>query len=1423
MSSDKQKELEDRRARLSPEKRALLEQRLRNAKPEAASQAIPRRRSAEPARLSFAQQRLWFLDRLHPRMIAYNVPLLYRLRGPLDEPAFHKSLDEIVRRHEILRAVFAEAEGEGRQTVRDAGPAQVVVQDVRDTADPVEAARRFAAEQGRQVIDLTQGPPCRFGLTRSADDEHFLLALFHHIVFDGWSTEVFLRELAACYEAFSMGKPCPLPELSIQYADFAEWQRETFGSAPPEKSLAYWKRLLTGELDVFELPTDRPRPPSQTFQGALLRRPLTKQLSEQVQTFSHREGVTAFVTLMAAWNVLLCRYTGQEDILVGSALAGRDWPGVEPLIGFFVNTVLLRTDLSGDTQFRGVVQRVREGALNAHEHQSVPFEKIVELIRLGRDRSGSQLFQTVFGMESAPSAVLEFGGLTLCEEESGTGTAKFDIAVVAGERGERLVLSAEYDTDLFDARSIAAMLGHYEVLLQGAIDSPEAHISELPLLRAEERERLLREWNAPVTDLPPPCCIHEAFEAQARKTPEAVAVEWQDQHLTYRELDAQAGAIAQRLRALNVPPGTAVGLFMAKRPAAIAGLLGTLKAGCVYLPIDPAYPDERVAFLLEDAQARVALTTKTLADRLSHCGAQALCMDADCPAPADASESGERCAVTPEQAAYVIYTSGSTGKPKGVCVAHREAAWHFATMCRAYEIRPEDRVLQFASLGFDVSLEQILVALTSGATLVMAEAQDCVPAEFSSFLRAARINVSNIPPAFWQQWLEEGMGPGQAGFGPQLRLLIVGGDIAPLETVRKWQRNPATAAVRLVNAYGPTETVITATLFDVPSGFAETARSARIPIGRPLPGTETYILDKYRNPAPVGVVGDLYIGGNRLARGYLNRPELTQERFVAHPFSDCPGARLYRTGDLARYLPDGTIEFLGRADGQVKIRGFRIELGEIEGTLLRHASVREAVVLRREDRPGEPQLVAYVVAKEASPIGVHGLRDYLHTSLPDYMVPSVFVLLDTLPLTASGKVDRRALPEPSGERPEMDTAYAAPRTQVEMALADIWKAHLGLERIGTQDNFFFLGGHSLLAMRVMAQVRAKLGVDLPLRILFDRPTIEALAHSVESAQGGGTGAEAPPASVSHPYHPCIVVLRGEGTKRPLFCALGAGGIVYNYGALASRLDRDQPVYGLQYSHLDDMESIFQSVETIALRYVDAIRTVQPTGPYSLAGWSFGGVVAFEVAQQLRQQGEEIALLGMMDCSIMVRIENPIRRLLEAIRVQTIRAWNRFLIVFHTRAVIWAYVRDFLRQTGRASTDTGRRAPSLREYVRFIRSDIHQLYSMKQAGLAVPDAGENRLGMLQDSFIRGIVERLEANVTAHKQYVMRPYSGSVTLFRTSRDPYGFARRDSTLGWSMIAKGGVDVHVIESNHFALVREPYVGTLATMLQTCLDNVQQ
>ncbi|XQQ06569.1 MAG: amino acid adenylation domain-containing protein [Leptolyngbya sp. IPPAS B-1204] len=1077
---------------------------------------IPQSRPADLP-LSFAQQRLWFLEQLQPDSAVYHIPIAVRLTGTLNITQFEQALRVLLQRHESLRTNFQLINGQPAQAIRSAISLSLPIVDLMNLAvinqNVTEKIIKTLTLQAAQTpFDLVSDPLLRLILLRLSADQHILLLTLHHLITDGWSMEIFMRELAALYAGGT-----PLPELPIQYADFALWQRQWLQGKPLAVQLDYWKQQLGGDLPILQLPLDFPRSRMQTSRGGVVHFSLTADLSTRLKALAHQAGCTLFMTLLAAYKLLLYRYTGQTDLIVGSPIANRNRAEVEGLIGFFVNTLVLRTDLSGNPSFRELLQRVRQVTWAAYDHQDLPFEKLVEELHPERDLSYNPLFQTKFRLENAPTERLQVPGLTLDLLPQIAPVAKLDLSVDLYETSNGIVGSFEYNRGLFAPRTIERMVNHFCTLLDRIVDSPDQPISNLELFTATEKQRILVDWNQTQINYAQETFFHQLFESQAERTSDAIALIFNDQQITYRELNHRSNQLAHYLQNLGVGPEVVVGLCIDRTPEMIIGLLAILKAGGAYLPLDPTYPPERLAFMVTDAQIAIMLTQTAILHSILQPVAwlnsipTVIPLDQDWPMIARSPAHNPVCSLHPLNLAYLIYTSGSTGVPKGVWISHAGLVNLTEDKIRVCDVRAGDTVLQFFSFSFDASIPEIIMALGSGAKLCLAPAAQLLPGtDLLHLLHQQSITHITLTPSALSALPTADL--------PALRIVLVGGEAPAAELIQRWS-----IGRRFINAYGPTETTVNASM--VPCGnresvgefdnelnsefFSEPDNESTsdplLPTLRPSANKQLYILDRHLHPVPIGVIGELHIGGLGLARGYRHRPDLTAEKFIPNPFAHLCQAednRLYKTGDLACYLPDGRIKLLGRIDNQVKIRGFRIEPGEIAALLDQHPAVQTSLVTVRTI-DADPRLVAYVVldpaalpAPDSHPTPTE-LRRFLKTKLPDYLVPAAIVPLPALPLTPNGKVDLQALPAPN---PNRTAPLLQPRTDLEATLLQLFAQVLEVESLSIDDDFFDLGGHSLLATRLIAQLQTTLQLDISVADLFQAPTVADLAHHLTTQQ-----------------------------------------------------------------------------------------------------------------------------------------------------------------------------------------------------------------------------------------------------------------------------------------------------------------------------------
>jgi len=1335
--------------------------------------------------LSFAQQSLWFLHQMHPDTWVHNRPLAVRLTGRLNTDAMEESLNVIVNRHEALRTTFPMLQDSPVQVIHSTQPLKLRSVDLSmvPLPDREAQAKEILGEEARRPFDLAQGPVLRAAVVKVGKEDHLVIVTSHHIASDGWSDKVFLSELATAYNAITAGVPPDLPSLGIQYADFAAWEREKLQGERLEKLLTYWKGQMGSGFPRLKIPLGAsPRTATDPRRGAHQVLDLSVRLSEELNVLSKQEEVTLFMTLLAGFKTLLYRYTGQEDLMVATPTAGRRSEALEGVIGNFTNILGLRTDLSGNPSFRALLAHVRQVTLQGYLHQDLPLGRLAQALRAESGLSPIFPFQVMFNFRNFPSSALHFAGLHVSDFDFDHGIARFDLSVDIVEKSDRIRCLFEYDTAVFDSATIDRLICHYQTLLEGIVENPDTPLDSLPLLRSGEPLTVGENLAVTGDDNRGQGGIHNRFEEQVARTPTATAVSYDGQGLSYGELNARANQVAHYLRGLGVKPGTLVGISVERSLDMAAGLLGILKAGAAYVPLDPKYPMERLAFLLDDTKVTVVLAQQRLLSALPLRGRHCVSLDAEWPVIARENEENPASGnITPDHLAYVMYTSGSSGKPKGVLIRHGGVVHHSVAMAQHFALDPLDRMAQCGSISFDISVEEIFPSWISGASLIL-----CPPAVFTPgpdlirWIDDERITVLLLPTAFWHEWVYY-LERSQDAVPRCLRLVAIGGEKASADVLVKWKRIVGTQ-VRWVNTYGPTEATVTTTLYEPAPGSMTGAELTEVPIGGPIANSRIYILDRRLDPVPIGVVGELCIGGAGLAAGYLDRPELTAERFVPNPLSNERGDRLYRTGDLARFLPDGNAEFMGRIDSQVKLHGFRIELGEIEAVLNQHPSVQNSVVVVREDEISAKRLIAYIVGnKEMSSENLE-LRSFLQQKLPEYMVPSGFEFIEAFPLTANGKINRQALPAPKGIRPGGKATFVSPRNKPEAKLAEIWAKLLGVKQIGVYDNFFALGGHSLLAVRLFAEIEKEFKTRLPIASLFEQGTVAHLASLINRGSA--------PTSRSS-----LVAIQPLGVTRPFFCVHEFFGDVLCYVNLSRHMGAAQRFYALQPVGLDGDEEPFADFEAMAAHYIEEIRTVQPHGPYALGGLCSGGVVAFEMAQQLQARGEVVDVLALLDSWA------PKSR-------QGRAGWD------------WSFVRDFVRDL--PSWLMGSWQLNRFQWLNLIKLKIRRA-RVRWAATSAENYAPRLITEMADFFQFSERHRkvARAQSQALRQYRPRIYSGRITLFRARMQPL-FSPHDSDKGWRPLAAGGLTIKVVPGNHLGMLQEPHVQVLAEQLRVCLRSVE-
>jgi amino acid adenylation domain-containing protein len=1293
--------------------------------------------------VSFAQARLWFFDRLEGASATYNIPVSLQLLGDLNISALKMAVAEVIHRHEALRTHFELVNDAPIQVISGDVVIDIPVFDLQHLPEMEQSlkVKELAIDESQQAFDLAVTPLVRVKLLQLSNTSHVLLITMHHIISDGWSMGIFISELSELYQSFCVGKSSPLPALTIQYADFANWQRNWLTGDVLEKQLNYWKELLTGAPPLLELPTDRPRPPIQGFAGNFVKFPLDRSLSQQLTALSQRSGATLFMTMLAAFNVLLARYSGQDDVVIGSPIANRNRRETEPLIGFFVNTLVIRAKLHENPTFLELLESVKQMTLDAQEYQDLPFEKLVEELQPERSLSYSPIFQVMFEIENTPTGGFELPGLQIAPLDLENINAKFDLTLSIQESESGLECGWEYKTDLFDRETIERMAVNFQALLIGIVTNPQQRVAQLPILNQIDRYQIVETWNQTQADYPLEQCFPQLFEAQVTRTPEAIAVNYGDRNLTYQELNERANRWARHLVELGVGAETLVALVSDRNLDFLTAMLAVFKAGGAYLPLNPHHPIERIQQVLSQSQVPLILTssswTSMLEPMVSQLSNSQLVDFHQLSVPDYASHNLPiRC--TPDNLAYTIYTSGSTGTPKGAMLEHRGMLNHLYAKITDLGLSANDIAAQTAAQTFDISIWQFLIPLLVGGRVEIVTTEIAAdPSQLLALAARQQISILEIVPSLLRAILQQ---IELNGTPPKLSLrwLLLTGETLPPQLCRQWFEYYPN--IPMMNAYGPTECSDDVTHY--PIHVSPPAEIFNLPIGRPIANTQLYILDNQLQPVPIGVAGELYVGGAGVGRGYLDAPELTQQAFINNPFNPAISPRLYKTGDKARYLPDGNIEFLDRIDFQVKIRGFRIELGEIEAVLSQHPNIQTVTAIVREDQPGNQNLAAYIVSSQT--LTNAEVREFLNHKLPEYMIPSAFVFLDAIPLTANGKIDRKALPVPTLA---FNPSFVAPSNALELQLMQIWEEILHVSPIGVRDNFFDLGGHSLLAVSLMARIQQQFDKKLSLATLFQGATIEHLAQIILS-----TTTDEPFLSTLMPLHP-------GGSKPPLFFVHPGGGTVLSYLELARNLDPDRPVYGLESLDLDEEQTLHNKVEDMAAYYIKVMQTVQTEGPYQVGGWSFGGLVAFEIAQQLRSQGQQVATVVLLDTS---PFTDP-----EELNV--------------------ADDTDF----------------------------IEELLARKNGAiLGIPPE-------LDVAQAQRLLQVFKGHILASNDYDPQPYGGRVDLF-LAEGGIASESLESIAGWQQLALQGVNVHWIPGDHHTMVTKPNVLILAEKLQVCLGKLE-
>jgi amino acid adenylation domain-containing protein len=1403
--AQRRRELERRMSELSPAKRADIENAWANDPSQTQDhgdrqRTIPHRDPAAPTPMSFAQELLWLLERANPGH-GYNVPRVARLRGPLNADALQQTLDTIVQRHEVLRTVYDVRGGVPLQFVQPAAAVPIESVDLRilPAGDREGEAVREVRERSRRPFDLTSDLQLRVTVIILNDDDHVLLLESHHVASDAWSHNILLREIAVLYRSYCAGTRHTLAPVVLQYGDFAAWQRAYLSSRRLEPLLMYWRTQLADAPVLLELPTDRPRGPGISFDGAARSALVPPALLDQLQRLSRERNVTLFMTILAAFDVLLARLCGQVDIVVGSPIAGRILGDTEGIVGYFANMLILRISVADDPAFSALLGQVRETVLAAFDHQEVPFETLVMELSRHQAIARGIPFNVMFTLQDVALESLRLEGTTLSPFGANRGATKFDLSLVARETPDGLRITFEFRTDLFEPATIERMLGQFQVLLAAVAADPGVPVSMLPVLSATERAETIARWNDTETPIPLDRSLGQLLAEQASRTPGAVAVEAEDANgnvtrLTYAEVDRQAARLAHRLRGIGVGPGVGVAICAERSPLLVVAILGVLRSGGYYIPLDPEYPADRVMYMLETAAPRVVLTTDEFRELVE-------------PAPL-ASESrtvivlgdqfddpgghGTLDAVSAgaEDLAYVIFTSGSTGRPKGVMIPNRAVVNYLTWMQREYPLASSDAVLQKAPASFDACIWEFFLPLLVGARLVLARRgghQD--PEYLLAAIERHDLSVLQLVPSQLAIMLET-VGDAAGTRLRRLRYLFLGGEALRPDLVRRLRS--AAPELAVANLYGPTEATVYSTHWQVPVGNWD---ADVVPIGRPIANTCVYVLDARSEPVPFGVPGELYIGGFGVARGYINRPDLTAERFVVDRFSSS-GALMYRTGDRARWCAEGTLQYLGRLDSQVKLRGFRIELAEIERALIQDDAVQSAVAMVREDAVGDQRLVAYCVPATAMATDLSMItklvREGLRRTLPHYMIPATIVWLENWPLSANGKLDRNALPIPTDRAHAVTNLHVEPRTALEREIVDSWERLLGVSCIGVNDDFFELGGNSLLAIRMIAEVDRLSTRKFQLRWLFDHATVAEIAAMVTADASETEDGE-------------LLVLQKDGPGTPLAFAHGD---VIGYGWYCRRL---APLLGpsplIVLPTYPPRSGAPVSIEAMARAHLDRLRSAQPRGPYRVGGFCAGGLVAFELARLLVAQGEQVAVVIMVDTFF----ANRRFRTLEPLARWLSRGRNPEMTVSR-RARFYGLLRYYLWRVA-----VVRRMP-LGARFQWLVKNIRRRVGVRKAAVASKDVEQVNLteGAIPEAGLGPIGEFV---VRAQRAYMPTRYPGRVHLVwasekvaRSSRN----ARFDG--GWERMVQG-FETSVVEGAHSDLVMPHRLPALAEAIRAVLD----
>jgi amino acid adenylation domain-containing protein len=1320
--------------------------------------------------LTSIQKRIWFMENFDSTITAYNIPHDFKITGDLDIDILGRAIDLLIERHESMRTVFKKVNGSPVQKVLTGmqGNLSIVHLEKEPPESLAKTISNHSLANATYKFDLENGPLFRFELLAQGNFQFYFLVNFHHIIFDDESVNIFIEELISVIDSLSTGKPINLTPTTITYSDYAISQNKWLASEECRRQLEYWKKELWGYADVLQLPVDFPRPKILTYNGTAYHFMLDSDLRNRIMNISLKHGTSMSITMLTAFSTLLSRYSSQDEFVVGVPVSNRNNVELESLVGVLINTLPIRIKINEGMSFASHMEQISKNFFSAYENQEVPFEHLVEELNIKRATDISPIFQVIFNYLQQYNNKIHLPGLLIQKMEEEQASVQLDLTLTVKDHKDNLSCKLEYNTDLFRPETIERFAGHYITFLKAICSDEGQIINEIPILTEKETNQMLIEWNRTKADYPGHLCVHQVFEEQVQKTPDRVAVEFNHHQMTYSQLNMRANSLARYLVKQGAGEDKIIAVFLERGSDLPVSLLAISKTGSTYLPLDPIFPKARLEIILDDAQPVILVTQSSLLEKLPQTNAQIVFIDD--PAIFDQGSVDNLGLGNPLKPVYILYTSGSTGKPKGVPIKQHSVVNLVNSYSKMINATKEDILFAVTTISFDIAEVELYLPLFSGAKIVIGSQETAMNMELlMQAIDESNATIFQATPVTFKMLIRSSW-PGKKDLK-----IISGGEAFSKELASEL----LTRCKDVWNVYGPTETTIWSTSKKVSE--SDLTGDGYVAIGRPVDNTTLYVLNKKMVPMPIGLSGELYIGGVGLSPGYFNLPAKTAEQFVPDPFSKEPGQRLYKTGDLVRYLPDGNLVFLDRADSQVKIRGFRIELGDIESALSRFDGMKENVVIVRKDSTGEKMLAAYYILKEGSVTDHQEIRRFLAGLLPDYMIPSAYIRMDEFPLTANNKIDRKALPEPEITNTTPAKEYVTPLTMTEQKLAAIWSSLLKLKKIGVHDNFFEIGGHSMIAVSLILKIEKELGIRLPLATLFERSTIQQLAEIIDRK--------------SEPMGwRSLVPIRPEGSKKPIFLVHGLGLNVLLYSALVNHLDPDLPVYGLQAKGLDGKEKPLQTVEDIARYYISEIMTVDPDGPYAIAGFSLGGRIAYEMAQQLTVLGKKVAFLGLFD--------TPVN---EISSVESILFGKKSMLRYMMNYIQWN-IRYFFRDSEESKlTIISRRWKGLMKKLSGIdiKLDKKELVS-KGAKRELP---------------RYLRQVHRANMKADKNYITKPYPGNVFLFKAKHQTF-YNPDPVYYGWDKLAKGGVMIHEIPGEHSRIFAPPNDKYFARILEECMKS---